>query len=158
MYNKKRKYVPKNLFYITLDAFTLLPLFNIYEIVQTTSGFEVSKFIQDLSHLQELPRFYRVILYFTELRNTVGLNQLLIIFIYFLIRVICITLGISCIFYVIEGGYVDIGKYVKSWNAMDFEANSQLDYFEISLITIGNLVINNSHGTLEFYNNSFSRA
>lgn len=145
-HRKKRTHMPKNLFLIAIDVFTLLPIINIYEVVQTTSGLSVNAMIKDIGKMQVLPRFYRIILYFSKLRNSIGLNQLFVICLYILIRIIIMTLVISCIFYVIEGGEVDMMRNLKNWNVFIFEVETRFEYFLATVITIGNLLLNNSHG------------
>lgn len=149
-HRKKRKYFPRNLLYITIDVLTILPFFEIYLLIRRTSGYAVTEDARYYARLQTLPRFYRVIFVFGTLRNTVGLNQLLIVCVYLIIRIVFLTLFISTsLLYPAEvGKSKEIHDNKKTWNAFGFEPKTPSEMFLLIYITTGNLMLNISHGIL----------
>lgn len=137
-HSKKRKHRQKNLLFITIDVLSLIPVFLVYVLVRETSGYTVEPHQKEFARIQTLPRFYRVIIYFTKLRNTAGLNQLFIVCMYLLIRIFFLTIIGACIWHACEMGEVHILKYLKQ---VENEPVKAEDWFALSYLKVGNLFL-----------------
>lgn len=148
-HSKKRKHIQKNLLFITIDVLTLIPAFNIYMLVLETSGHRAHEETRHIARMQTIPRFYRVLVFFSTLRNTAGLNQLLIVCLYLIIRIVFLTLTIVAVFYPLEMGRLELRSVEslgRGWKALGFQTNTPFETFSLLFITIGNLLIHSSHG------------
>lgn len=147
-HSKKRKFKQKNLLLITIDVLTLLPFIEIYELVMETSQYKVNEYYEDLVNSRDLLRLYRIFIYFTKLRNTAGLNQLLIVSLYLTIRIFFIILAIASVLYLLQDGKAGNTKLGNDTYRYRFETEQIMQVFVTFFVTAGSMFM---HGTSGIY-------
>lgn len=142
-YRKKRSHMPRNLFSLTVDVITLLPIYEIYHLVKYTAGVALYS-DRSMVRLQSLPRLYRVIQYFSKLRNTAGLDQRVIASIYQIVRIYLITSIMSIVWYHLSEGKVSQKTWTSNIKSPNFNSSNSMHWYLVCYCTMGSMFLHNA--------------
>lgn len=147
-YQKTQTYLPKNSYFLLIDALTLLPYYETYYILQLSSKGRAHKFSWDYTRLKVFLRISNIVQFFYTTDRIPGLNHILVttltqMVIFFLYQII-----VSSFFYALRN-YAST-KWTDNLQYHNFNNRSALQWLILTNTLIGNVLAHNWSGEFFF--------
>lgn len=95
-----KEFAPRNLFALFIDVLTLMPIFEIIDLVLRASYGDIHViYKKNEIKMKVVGRLYRVYLFFWKLKTTAGLNQILIVISLHLVTYLVIVQSVAAVWY-----------------------------------------------------------
>ncbi|XP_071057155.1 uncharacterized protein [Onthophagus taurus] len=147
---RKRSYPPRNLGIILIDFLTLHPLYEIQYFLLLTNYQTSTSLDKNFYKWKCVVRTYRIFLYETKRMNEVGLNQMTILCLQRLAKLIIVGQIFAAIIFKL--GQMHKTNWTKHLDESEFNSNSSLRWWGTSFFMMTEVVINNFSAFLKLEN------
>lgn len=146
-HSKTRVYPVKNLFLIALDFITLIPIYEMYMLFHYCSHDKNYNPIIKYARSKSLLRTYRLIIYFSVLRTSAGLNQLTVLWFGHLVEFIIIAMLFASLWFSFGCWQCNYKNWTEHLKDYIFNPQRPPHWLVLSFTTIGNCLAQNFTGT-----------
>lgn len=144
-YSRTQFYSPRHALLITIDVISLLPIYELYYIIEHCSNGSEMDGSRDLMKLKTVLRLQYVVSFYKSIRNHPGVNQIVVVICGQFYVLIFYVVVVACFWYVCSDDPSSIWKA----NLADIQMNkaNPLHWFIICISTVGNAYMHSAVGT-----------